>query len=69
MNTIGVIPEHRGKGFGKLVLAKALEELRERGVRNFRLTVEAKNENALMLYKAFGFEVVGLSRCFKYLRP
>lgn len=52
---LGVLPEHRGKGFGRAILTMAIERLKEANAGEIMLQVEAKNANALNLYKSCGF--------------
>lgn len=54
-----VAAEHRGKGLGRALLRRALDEAVLRGKREVHLTVMAANERALRLYLSHGFEVVG----------
>ncbi len=53
---LGVIPEYRGRGYGREILTKAVKILQEKGAKDVMLQVEAKNKNALNLYKSCGFE-------------
>jgi GNAT superfamily N-acetyltransferase len=53
---LGVLPEHRRKGYGRALLLLAIEKLREANAKEIMLQVEAKNSNALNLYKSCGFE-------------
>lgn len=48
---------HRGKGFGTALMAKALNQLKNEGVRVIELGVDGNNLPALKLYRKFGFEV------------
>ena len=52
----GVLPESRGKGYGKAVLKEALKLISERNIKQVGLDVAAKNSRALNLYRSFGFE-------------
>lgn len=52
---LGVIPEHRGKGFGRTILMMAIEKLKETSANEVMLQVAAENSNALELYKSCGF--------------
>ncbi len=56
---VGLAPEHRGKGIGRLLLVALLDEARARGVRGMSLSVEDGNVAARRLYVACGFSVVG----------
>lgn len=53
---LGVRPEYRGRGYGREILMKTIKILKEKGAKDIMLQVEAKNSNALNLYKSCGFE-------------
>ncbi|WP_079504668.1 GNAT family N-acetyltransferase [Mesobacillus jeotgali] len=53
---LGVLPEHRRKGYGRALLLLAIEKLREENAKDIMLQVAAENSNALNLYKSCGFE-------------
>jgi ribosomal protein S18 acetylase RimI-like enzyme len=53
---LGVLPQHRKKGYGRAILVGAIEKLREKNSKDIMLQVEAKNSNALNLYKSCGFQ-------------
>jgi len=55
LNGVGVLPEHRGKGYGAAIIDACLVVLRNRGVRDVSLEVDAGNEPALALYRSRGF--------------
>ena len=55
IQNLGVIPDHRGRGLGKLLLLKALHGFRQAGLRSAYLEVTASNESAIHLYRQFGF--------------
>lgn len=52
---IGVVPEHRGKGLGRIITTRALWGFREAGCRKAHLEVSAENELAVNLYSRIGF--------------
>lgn len=52
---LGVLPEYRGKGYGRTILILAVNMLKEKGAEKIMLQVESKNFNALNLYKSCGF--------------
>lgn len=52
---LGVLPEHRGKGFGRAILMMGVEKLKEDNASEIMLQVAADNSNALNLYKSCGF--------------
>lgn len=53
---LGVLPEHRRKGYGRALLLLAIEKLKEANTEEIMLQVAADNSNALNLYKSCGFE-------------
>ncbi len=52
---LGVLPEHRRKGFGRAILMMAIEKLKEENASEVMLQVATENANALNLYKSCGF--------------
>jgi RimJ/RimL family protein N-acetyltransferase len=52
---IGVSPNHRRKGYGKLIIQESLRRLKEKGIEEGRLRVHADNEAAIGLYESLGF--------------
>jgi ribosomal protein S18 acetylase RimI-like enzyme len=52
---LGVLPEHRRKGYGRALLLMAVEKLKEANAKEIMLQVAAENSNALNLYKSCGF--------------
>lgn len=52
---LGIVPELRGRGYGRELLLKSVQNLIERGSHKIILQVETKNKNALNLYKSCGF--------------
>lgn len=50
-----VIPEYRGKGYGRELLLLSIKRLKEQNVNSITLQVETNNKNALNLYKSCGF--------------
>ncbi len=55
IQNLGVAPDHRGRGLGKLLLLKALHGFRRAGLRRSYLEVTARNEAAVRLYRGLGF--------------
>ncbi len=53
---LGVLPEYRGKGYGRETLTRAIEKLEESNLKDIMLQVVVKNINALNLYKSCGFQ-------------
>ena len=56
IHMIGVDPDYRGRGTGKIVLLAGLSYLKNKGVRVVELTVDSKNEAACALYRSTGFK-------------
>ncbi len=52
---LGVVPEHRGKGYGAVLLRFALRACREHGGEHLSLSVDTRNTPAVGLYRRFGF--------------
>jgi ribosomal protein S18 acetylase RimI-like enzyme len=57
--TIGVEPEHRGRGVGGRLLAALAERARTEGFERLSLSVEPANP-ALRLYERVGYRAVGM---------
>jgi mycothiol synthase len=53
---LGVVPEAREQGFGRELARKALWEARAAQAPQLTLSVDARNQPALNLYKSVGFE-------------
>jgi GNAT superfamily N-acetyltransferase len=52
---IGVLPEFRGKGLGRLILAHSLEKMRQQG--DTRAWFSWSDEENLNFYQSFGFNI------------
>ena len=55
ITSIAVAPSHRRQGYGRALMAVALEHLKRNGVENADLEVNVVNRAAQSLYQAFGF--------------
>jgi ribosomal protein S18 acetylase RimI-like enzyme len=53
---IGVLPSHRGKGFGRSLLLESVKRLRSKEPESIWLTVSNENAPAFELYSSLGFE-------------
>ncbi len=62
----GILPEYRGQGCGRAALAEVLKQIHNQGISEIELDVESKNEKALNLYKACGFEVLSVMSYYQY---
>jgi len=52
-----VLPEHRGRGYGRQILEKTICIIRAEGGKEITLEVETDNVNAIGLYRSCGFQV------------
>jgi len=59
---LAVTPAHRGKGLGARLLEALLTDARSREIARVFLEVRRSNEAALRLYRARGFEQVGMRK-------
>ncbi|MBN2229801.1 MAG: GNAT family N-acetyltransferase [Candidatus Thorarchaeota archaeon] len=55
IDNIGVLPAHRGKGYGRQMMLHALQYLQEQGVTEAKLRVHVDNTRAIQLYESLGF--------------
>ncbi len=55
INWLGVIPSYQHRGIGSALMNHGIQWLREKGCNIIELGVRADNEEALSLYKKFGF--------------
>ena len=51
-----VLPDYRGKGYGRELLILSIKKLKESNVKTINLQVLTDNKNALNLYKSCGFK-------------
>ena len=58
VQNVGVVPECRGLGLGRALLARALLGFAGRGYRRVYLEVTAENAAALAVYRSLGFRPV-----------
>ncbi|WP_160688004.1 GNAT family N-acetyltransferase [Clostridium sp. C2-6-12] len=62
----GILPDFRGKGYGKAALKEALHLINEKNIYTVELDVECKNNTALNLYKDCEFEEQSIMNYYKY---
>ncbi|HEY5002602.1 MAG TPA: GNAT family N-acetyltransferase, partial [Ktedonobacteraceae bacterium] len=55
----GVLPEYRGRGYGRQLLAHTIQTLLALGKQQIALEVATVNKNALSLYQSCGFKETG----------
>jgi ribosomal protein S18 acetylase RimI-like enzyme len=56
LETLAVLPEHRGRGIGSALVERVFSELRRLGAGHFEVGVIASNEAALRFYERLGLE-------------
>ena len=61
---VGVLLEHRRRGYGRQLLAALLVQMRAEGHTRFLLDVATENPAALSLYKACGFRETAVYDCY-----
>jgi mycothiol synthase len=54
---MGVAPEYRRQGLGKLILQAGLKHLADSGIQTVELTADNENKAACSLYEGAGFEL------------
>jgi ribosomal protein S18 acetylase RimI-like enzyme len=57
---VGVLPEFRGRGYGREILCSALNILKGKNLKNIFLEVGTENKSALGLYESCGFEEISV---------
>ncbi|WP_199613818.1 GNAT family N-acetyltransferase [Paenibacillus alkalitolerans] len=60
-----ILPEHQGKGIGRKVLSRVIQEQHSAGY-SVHLEVETKNDHALGLYESVGFKVVHAQDYYRF---
>jgi len=58
---LGVDPDYRGRGIGKLALRAGVSYLKDKGIATVELTVDSGNPAACSLYRSAGFQVLARS--------
>jgi ribosomal protein S18 acetylase RimI-like enzyme len=56
---LAVRPEHQGRGYGRQILARTVQEIYRTGRQNISLEVSTVNKQALSLYQSCGFKETG----------
>ncbi|MNS10740.1 Acetyltransferase (GNAT) family protein [compost metagenome] len=54
---IGIAPEYRGQGLGKLLMEESMKAYREAGVHQATLEAFVQNKGAIKLYERFGYVI------------
>ena len=58
ITTLGVLPQYRGRGFGRQILQQTIARLQAEGWRRILIEVATDNQRALSLYHACGFREI-----------
>jgi ribosomal protein S18 acetylase RimI-like enzyme len=66
VNVLAVFPEYRGRGIGRLLLARADEIGRRDAPAGMAIIVASQNEGAVRLYEASGYRTVARRPVFAY---
>lgn len=61
LGRVAVAPKHQGKGYGTIIVSKALEWFKKRSIRTVHLYTQHDNHIAQSLYRKFGFETTGIA--------
>jgi GNAT superfamily N-acetyltransferase len=69
LNELFVLPRHRGKGIGQVLLGEAEARVRAAGAHTFELIVRRENAGAQMLYRRNDFQFDPRLLMVKSLRP
>lgn len=51
--------DHQHKGYGAMLMADAIEIMRENNLQSLILTVNKHNQTAILAYRQYGFEITG----------
>jgi ribosomal-protein-alanine N-acetyltransferase len=62
VTNVAVLPDYRGQGVGKLIMASLILYAGQHGAKRMTLEVRASNEIAKNLYGQFGFTAAGLRK-------
>lgn len=68
ITNVAVLPQYRGRGIGKALVAAAVQGAKERNCEFITLEVRESNTVAISLYASLGFENVGIRKGF-YTNP
>jgi GNAT superfamily N-acetyltransferase len=67
IQNVGIVPAHRNRGLGSILLMHALQGFRKAGLTRVYLEVTAQNEGAIRLYRRIGF--VTVKTVYKAVEP
>jgi ribosomal protein S18 acetylase RimI-like enzyme len=58
VTTLGIVREERGKNYGRLLMQKAEQEAKERGIEVIALEVAGNNRRARDMFRDLGYETI-----------
>ena len=58
INTFGVLPDYRGRGYGRQILTETIDALLAEGWKQIMIEVNTENRSALSVYHACGFNEI-----------
>lgn len=61
---VAVMPDEQSKGYGRIMLQYAMDELKRRGYKGIHFLVNKHNVKAIRSYAVFGYDVVGECHIF-----
>lgn len=62
--SVAVLPQHRRKGIGRMLMTECEKEFMMRALTTFSLEVDVENEPAIALYESKGYEINGMIKDF-----
>ena len=62
--SVQVLDDHRGKGYGKKLVEKAITVCKSKGFKKIELNTEQDNQVANSMYRKMGFKLEGLKDNF-----
>lgn len=62
LTTIGIKPDHQGKGLSKLLMDYGLKKAHESGCINYSLEVRVSNTRAIDLYKKYDYDICAIRK-------
>jgi ribosomal protein S18 acetylase RimI-like enzyme len=68
ITSLHVLPQLRGRGFGRRLMDHVLAEFAHRGFCDVTLWVLEANTNARSFYEQYGFELDGGTRCYPHTK-
>ncbi len=62
--SVAVLPDHRNKGIGRMLLSRCEKVFMRHGLNRFSLEVDVQNDPAIALYTSKGYEINGMIQNF-----